>query len=100
MKIHELIKGRDGNVRGAELKMPSKDTQPILLRRPLKCLYPLEECHQASGKAADENSTVQSDENSTVQSDENNTVQSDDIPSCQVIQSSQRILTQTVIGMN
>ena len=31
-RIHTLIKGEDGHVRGTVLKVPSKDTQPILLR--------------------------------------------------------------------
>ena len=34
--------GKDGRVRGAVLKLPAKDGQTTLLRRPLQLLYPLE----------------------------------------------------------
>ncbi|XP_065902306.1 uncharacterized protein [Dysidea avara] len=60
VRIHELIRGGDGLVRGAVLKVPSRDTQPTLLRRPLKCLYPLEECCRAKPVENDKSNTVQS----------------------------------------
>ena len=60
VRIHELIRGGDGLVRGAVLKVPSRDTQPTLLRRPLKCLYPLEECCRAKPVKNDKSNTVQS----------------------------------------
>ena len=41
-KIHQLIKGHDGFVRGAIVRVPTKEGRTTLLRRPLKCLYPLE----------------------------------------------------------
>ena len=56
-KIYRLIKGHDGLVRGAIVRVPTKDGKTTLLRRPLKCLYPLE-CNtvdreeRASGKSA------------------------------------------------
>jgi len=42
VRVHELIKGSDGLVRGAVLKMPSDKGRPTLFRWPLRCLYPLE----------------------------------------------------------
>ena len=40
--MQRLVKGDDGHVRGAILKVPSRTGQTTILRRPLKCLYPLE----------------------------------------------------------
>ena len=37
-----MITGRDGQVRGAVLKVASKNGQPSVLQRPLQLLYPLE----------------------------------------------------------
>ena len=56
-KIYRLIKGHDGLVRGAIVRVPTKDGKTTLPRRPLKCLYPLE-CNtvdreeRTSGKSA------------------------------------------------
>ncbi len=41
-RVKETIVGKDGRVRGAVLKLPAKDGQTTLLRRPLQLLYPLE----------------------------------------------------------
>ena len=41
-RVQRLVKGDDGHVRGAILKVPSRTGQTTILRRPLKCLYPLE----------------------------------------------------------
>ena len=41
-KIETLITGKDGQVRGAVIRVPSKDGQTTLLQRPLQLLYPLE----------------------------------------------------------
>ena len=48
-RVEKLITGRDGLVRGAALKLPSKNGQQTTLQRPLQLIYPLEvtqsECH-------------------------------------------------------
>jgi len=45
VRMHQLIKGDNGLVRGAIARVPSKEGKTTLIRRPLKCLYPLElEC--------------------------------------------------------
>ena len=41
-KVKELIVGKDGHIRGAVLKLPSKNNQPTFLQRPIQHLYPLE----------------------------------------------------------
>lgn len=40
-KVERLITGRDGLVRGAVLKLPSKNHRNVTLQRPLQLLYPL-----------------------------------------------------------
>ena len=45
-QVKETIVGKDGRVRGAVLKLSTKDGQATFLRRPLQLLYPLEiNCH-------------------------------------------------------
>lgn len=41
-QVKETIVGKDGQVRGAVLKLPAKNGQTTLLCRPLQLLYPLE----------------------------------------------------------
>lgn len=41
-KIYRLIEGHDGLVRGAIVRVPTKEGKTTLLRCPMKCLYPLE----------------------------------------------------------
>ena len=41
-RVQELIIGRDGNTRGAVLKVPTKNGGTTTLRRPVQLLYPLE----------------------------------------------------------
>lgn len=41
-KVEEVITGRDGQPRGAVLRVPAKNGQTTTLRRPLQLLYPLE----------------------------------------------------------
>ena len=41
-RVEELLHGSDGNVRGASLHVQSGDRRPILLRRPVQHIYPLE----------------------------------------------------------
>ena len=41
-KIVSVMKGRDGFVRGATVKIGNKDGQKVLLNRPIQLLYPLE----------------------------------------------------------
>ena len=43
-RIQETIEGRDGQIRGATIKMAKRDRQQDLLRRPIQLLYPLELC--------------------------------------------------------
>ena len=44
-KIERLLKGADGQVRGAVIRVASSKSSSKTLRRPLSCLYPLEiEC--------------------------------------------------------
>ena len=44
--VKEIIVGKDGRVRGAVLKLSTKDGQATFLRHPLQLLYPLEiNCH-------------------------------------------------------
>ena len=40
-RIEKLLSGSDNRIRGAVIRVPSKSST-IILRRPLKCLYPLE----------------------------------------------------------
>ena len=40
-KVEDLVVGRDGQIRGAELRIHGKDGRTIMLRRPLQRLYPL-----------------------------------------------------------
>ena len=47
-KVEDIIKGRDGRIRGATVRLPVKGSRSILLRRPLQLLYPLEVNSQAS----------------------------------------------------
>lgn len=47
-KVERLITGADGLTRGAIIKVASSVGRPILLRRPLQLLYPLE-VHQCNG---------------------------------------------------
>ena len=49
VKVHQLIKGHDGLVRGAIVRVPTKEGKTTLLRRPLRCLYPLE-CNSGVGR--------------------------------------------------
>ena len=40
--IKSLIRGRDQEVRGAEVKISSKGQKPRIIKRPLQLLFPLE----------------------------------------------------------
>jgi hypothetical protein len=56
-RVEKLITGRDGLVRGAALRLPSKNGQQTTLQHPLQLIYPLEitqtECRHVS--RSDEN---------------------------------------------
>jgi hypothetical protein len=41
-KIREVLMGRDGQIRGAVVKVARRNQQHVLLRRPIQLLYPLE----------------------------------------------------------
>ena len=41
-QVEKLITGKDGLVRGATLRLPTKDGQQTTLQRPLQLIYPLE----------------------------------------------------------
>jgi len=41
-RVHSVIKGRDGLIRGAVVKLTNKEGREILLNRPVQLLYPLE----------------------------------------------------------
>ena len=43
-RIQETLKGRDGQIRGAKVRMAKRDRQHDLLHRPIQLLYPLEAC--------------------------------------------------------
>ena len=61
-RVKETIVGKDGRVRGAVLKLSTKNGQTTLLRRPLQLLYPLEiDCHidDLTGVANDMTSAVE-----------------------------------------
>ena len=62
MKVHQLIKGHDGLVRGAIVRVPTKEGKTTLLRRPLRCLYPLECNSGVDEKQASEDQKVTVDE--------------------------------------
>jgi hypothetical protein len=49
-KVESLIKGADGLIRGATVRLHSADKRFSLLRRPLQLLYPLE-VHQSDAVA-------------------------------------------------
>ena len=53
-RIEKLLRGSDKQIRGAEIRVPSRSSSTIL-RRPLKCLYPLEiTCQEVSNPKTDE----------------------------------------------
>ncbi len=52
-RVEETIFGRDGQVRGAVLRVPSKSGRCTILRRPLQRLYPLEVGCDPGEKAQD-----------------------------------------------
>ena len=60
-QVEKLITGRDGLVRGAALRLPSKNGQLTTLQRPIQLLYPLEitqpESHSEDG--SDPNNAIQ-----------------------------------------
>ena len=59
-KVESLRKGADELVRGAAVRVSSKGSRTSVLRRPLKCLYPLEiECQVKATQG--ENVTSSSD---------------------------------------
>ena len=61
-KVESLLKGADELVRGAAVRVSSKGSRTSVLRRPLKCLYPLEiECQVKATQS--ENVTSSSDSN-------------------------------------
>ena len=41
-RIENLIKGQDDLVRGAELRISSRGKKPLVIKRPLQSLFPLE----------------------------------------------------------
>lgn len=41
-QVQEVLAGRDGNIRGAVVRVSAWNRRPILLRRPVQRLYPLE----------------------------------------------------------
>ena len=41
-RVEEVIAGRDGSVRGAAVRLVSRNRQQTLIRRPIQLLYPLE----------------------------------------------------------
>ena len=41
-KVEELMVGTDGNVRSVALRISKKGANPLIIRRPIKRLYPLE----------------------------------------------------------
>ena len=50
-KIEEVMKGRDGRIRGVTVKMANKDGKQSLLNRPIQLLYPLEvKCHETTSE--------------------------------------------------
>lgn len=62
-KIEKLITGRDGKIRGATVKVSSRNGRVTALQRPISLLYPLEiNCHyddddRTAGASTDETST-------------------------------------------
>ena len=53
-RVENLLRGADGHVRGAVVRVHFRDTRSTLLRRPLKRLYPLEvTCGDSASSAAD-----------------------------------------------
>ena len=61
-KVESLLKGADELVRGAAVRVSSKGSRTSVLRRPLKCLYPLEiECQVKATQG--ESVTTSSDSN-------------------------------------
>lgn len=53
-KVEQLIKGKDGKVRGAKVTTSSKGFKPTTIRRPVQRLYPLEvSCSDSKEKTAE-----------------------------------------------
>ena len=52
-KVEKLIEGSDGHARGAVIRTHSKGTKMTVLRRPLRCLCPLEICCKTVGETKD-----------------------------------------------
>ena len=52
-RVEDVVTGLDGNVRGATVKTLSSSNRPIILRRPVQLLYPLEvHCDTSTEQAA------------------------------------------------
>jgi len=77
-KIEKLIKGSDGHVRGAVIRLPTKGNRTNLLRRPLNCLYPLEIDHITYDKEERNNVTKHVQDDSTHTADEESPVSTQD----------------------
>ncbi len=59
-KIETIVRGSDGQARSALVRVHSSGTRSKLLRRPLKCLYPLEvRCHNYQENSEADDNTVE-----------------------------------------
>ena len=57
-KIQEVMRGKDGPIRGAVVKVARRDRQHLYLKRPIQLLYPLEIPRQQSDLQASDSLTV------------------------------------------
>ena len=51
-RVERTLAGKDGHVRGAVLRLPSKNGRPTTLQRPLQLLYPLEINHTCDSESS------------------------------------------------
>ena len=53
-RVERTIKGRDGKIRGAAVRIANNQGQPTTLHRPIQCLYPLEINSQEEAESQEE----------------------------------------------
>ena len=73
-RILEVIKGTDGNVRGALVRVQSKSGRSTILRRPIQQLYPLEVYHVAETSPTVSEPPPSTPQNDSDPSEQNNSM--------------------------
>ena len=95
-RIQELLQGRDGHCRGAVVRTMTKDGQPVLLRRPIQLLYPLEvgSLEPATEKTSDPMAVMLPSEKSPTEADGEGTIEEDMDTTHKPLRRSRRVAAQ------